>query len=53
MTKFRSDRKISPDLLELIRRQKRLREQLVAWHVIAELAGVSKRAVLKAAASAK
>lgn len=44
--------RIPPDLLQLIKRQKALRRQIVSWHVIAQLAGVSLRAVYKAARKA-
>lgn len=42
-------RRIPPDILAIIRRQKTLRQKIVSWRVIAELSGVSIRAVLKAA----
>jgi len=40
---------IPEDIMAIIRRQVHLRKQLVSWRVIAELSGVSVRAVLKAA----
>ena len=48
-----SSRKLSPDLIELITRQKKLRLQIVSWNTIAQLAGVSSRQVLKVAAKVK
>ncbi len=44
---------IPDDLKELIRRQVQLRQQIVAFKTIAQLAGVSVRAVLKAARKAR
>ncbi len=41
-------KRIPDDLMLLIKRQKELRKQLVSWRVIAELSGVSLRAVYKA-----
>jgi predicted DNA-binding protein YlxM (UPF0122 family) len=40
--------RIPPDLLLLIKRQKELRRKIVSWRVIAEMSGVSKRAVYRA-----
>jgi hypothetical protein len=53
MAKHTFPRKVPDDLRTLIVHQVRLREQLVAWHHIAALAGVSCRAVLKIAAEAR